>query len=430
MAGSARYAGGQAALTGLLGPFLGGAVVGLVGACASIQPPPGAPFDPDPPILLAATPDSGTVVTGFDDVVEFQFDEVIREQGLELLVTISPRHDELRVSWKRRRFTVKPQDGWHPNAVYQVTLLPGVSDLQNNRTEERTTIVFSTGGDIPNTRITGSVVNWEAGRMARNALVEAVRLPDSLTYVGSTDSLGVFELFFVPPGTYLLRAGIDGNDNQRLDRREPYDSATVVFSDSLLARDFWTFRHDTVGPRVDDLILVDSQSVAIEFNQMLGLTLPGADAFAVWELPDSNRVPVNRVLLRAEFDSLRQAAADSAAAADAAAADSLRAAAADSLGVALDSVALAPPDTVVADTTQGAVPADSLTAAAEADSARTALLLAQRPTLFLGIVITTAEPLKPETRYWVEATVSNLLGAMLQSGRFLTVPAVAEPDST
>lgn len=435
MAGSARYAGSQAALTGLLGPFLGCAVIGLVGACASMQAPPGAPFDPDPPILLAATPDSGTVVTGFDDVVEFQFDEVITERGLELLVTISPRHDELRVLWKRRRFTVKPRDGWHANAVYQVTLLPGVSDLQNNRTEERTTIVFSTGGDIPNTRITGSVVNWEGGRMARNALVEAIRLPDSLTYVGSTDSLGMFELLFLPSGTYLLRAGIDGNNNQRLDTREPYDSATVVFSDSLLARDFWTFRHDTVGPRVNDLILVDSQSVAIEFNQMLGLALPGADAFAVWELPDSNRVPVNRVLLRAEFDSLRQAAADSAA--DAAVADSLRAAAADSLGVALDSArapidsaALAPPVTVVADTTQGAVPADSLAAAAEADSIRTALLLAQRPTLFSEIVITTVEPLEPGTRYWVEATVFNLLGAMLQSGRFLTVPAVAEPDST
>lgn len=437
MAGSARYAGGQAALTRLLGPFLGGAVIGLVGACASMQAPPGAPFDPDPPILLSATPDSGTVVTGFDDVVEFQFDEVIAEQGLERLVTISPRHDELRVSWKRRRFTVKPRDGWHSNAVYQVTLLPGVSDLQNNRTEERTTIVFSTGGDIPNTRITGSVVDWEAGRIARNALVEAIRLPDSLTYVSLTDSLGMFELFFLPSGTYLLRAGIDGNNNQRLDRREPYDSVTVVFSDSLLTRDFWTFRHDTVGPRVSDLILVDSQSVAIEFSQMLGLTLPGADAFAVWELPDSNRVPVNRVLLRAEFDSLRQAAADSAAAVDAAAADSVRAALADSLGVAPDSVGApidsappAPPDTVVADTTLGAAPADSLAAAAEADSARTALLLTQRPTLLSEIVIATVEPLKPGMRYWVEATVSNLLGATLQSGRFLTVPVVAEPDST
>lgn len=437
MAGSARYAGGQAALTRLLGPFLGCAVVGLVGACASMQAPPGAPFDSDPPILLSATPDSGTVVTGFDDAVEFQFDEVIAEQGLERLVTISPRHDELRISWKRRRFTVKPRDGWHANAVYQVTLLPGVSDLQNNQTEERTTIVFSTGGDIPDTRITGSVVDWEGGRVARNALVEAVRLPDSLTYIGLTDSLGMFELFFLPSGTYLLRAGIDGNNNQRLDRREPYDSATVVFADSLLTRDFWTFRHDTVGPRVSDLILVDSQSVAIEFSQMLGLTLPSTDAFAVWELPDSNRVPVNRVLLRAESDSLRQAAADSVAAVEAAAADSLRAALADSLGVALDSAgapidsaAPAPPDTVVADTTLGAVPADSLAAAAEADSRRTALFLAQRPTLFSELVITTVEPLKPGTRYWVEATVSNLLGAALQSGRFLTVPAVAEPDST
>ncbi len=122
---------------------------------------------------------------------------------------------------------------------------------------------------------------------------------------------------------------------------------------------------------------------------------------------------------------------------DAAAADSLRAALADSLGVTpdsagapIDSALPAPVDTLVADTTLGAVPADSLAAAAEADSTRTALFLAQRPTVFSEIVITTVEPLEPGTRYWVEATVSNLLGAALQSGRFLTVPAVAEPDST
>ena len=42
----------------------------------------------------------------------------------------------------------------------------------------------------------------------------------------------------------------------------------------------------------------------------------------------------------------------------------------------------------------------------------------------------TAEPLKPGARYWIEASVANLLGAVLQSGRFLSIPAAVVPDST
>ena len=56
------------------GPIVGAIAVGLVGACASMQAPPGGPPDPDPPVLLAITPDSGAELPDFDDDVEFQFD--------------------------------------------------------------------------------------------------------------------------------------------------------------------------------------------------------------------------------------------------------------------------------------------------------------------------------------------------------------------
>jgi hypothetical protein len=171
----------------------------------------------------------------------------------------------------------------------------------------------------------------------------------------------------------------------------------------------------------------------MEFSQSLALNLPPPAAFGVWELPDSNRVIVRQVLVRAEYDSLRQAAADSAAqvAADSAAAvrDSVAAALADSLGLAPDTVAAAP-DTAVAPPEPPEVLTDSLAIAAQADSVRAAALLSQRPALFTGLVIITVEPLEPGIRYWIDAEVGNLLGVLLQSGRFLTVPAVAEPDST
>jgi hypothetical protein len=99
------------------------------------------------------------VLDGFDDDLEFQFDEVIDERsgnGLDKLILLSPVTEEVSVSWKRTRITVKPKRGWLPSVVYHVTLLPGIADLRNNRLDSTRTIIFSTGGPIPDTRLTGA----------------------------------------------------------------------------------------------------------------------------------------------------------------------------------------------------------------------------------------------------------------------------------
>ena len=115
-------------------------------ACARIEPPPGGPPDRAPPRLIATRPDSFARLTAFKGVAEFQFDEVVSEGGspnrgegtggLERLVILSPSKRVPEVRWRRNRITVRPQEGWRPNRVYRVELLPGVTDLRNNRTEE------------------------------------------------------------------------------------------------------------------------------------------------------------------------------------------------------------------------------------------------------------------------------------------------------
>ena len=185
--------------------------------------------------------------------------------------------------------------------------------------------------------------------------------------------------------------------------------------------------------------LVDSQSVALDFGQMLDSVLPHPDSFAVWELPDSTRIGVDQVLRRAEFDSLQAERAAALAAADAArVADSLAAEALAADSLAADSLAA---DSLAADSLAGiprvAVPVpppvqpDTVEpAVTEPDTSAATQLLAQRPALYSAIVIITARPLIAGTRYWVEATVFNLLAVPERSGRFLVLPAAAEPDST
>ena len=64
----------------------------------------------------------------------------------------SPTTEEPKVDWKRSRITVKPREGWRPDRVYRVELLPGVMDLRNNRSDERRVLTFTTGAPVPTRR--------------------------------------------------------------------------------------------------------------------------------------------------------------------------------------------------------------------------------------------------------------------------------------
>src|SRR5262249_13868833 len=151
---------------------------------------------------------------------------------------------------------------------YQMTLLPGITDLKNNKWVTGQTVLFSTGGPIPTTHATGRAIDWEAGGAAPRALIELTRPSDSLTFWGIADSVGRFSLAAVPPGQYVLYATVDKNTNRMRDYHEPYDSALVTL-DSTLDATLWTFTRDTVGPRIRTAQRADSSAVRLEFTQTL-----------------------------------------------------------------------------------------------------------------------------------------------------------------
>ncbi len=396
----------------------------LVG-CATIQEPPGGPPDTTPPAIVSTRPDSGAIVPGWHDAAVIQFNEVIDERsggGLDKLITLSPVPKELSVSWKRSAIAVKPKGGWRDSVVYQLTLAPGVADLRNNRLKQGRTIVFSTGGSIPATSITGTVLDWEQGRIATRALVQSVRLPDSLTYIGSTDSLGDFAIGSVPPGRYLVLASLDANNNRRIDPGEPFDSTTVQL-DSAVSHIFWTFRHDTIGPRLSRAMTVDSLTLRLEFTQVLPPEPPSAGAVTVLALPDSTPLELAHVWLQQTFDSVaaaeraaRPGPRDTTRADTTAKADTLKRPAPPPLARP-SSPALARPG--AADT--------SRTQPARADTSRAAWLLRERPKLGNVLVARLQAPLAPGGRYVVLGDVKNLIGARGTSRFVVVLPQRAAP---
>jgi hypothetical protein len=297
----------------------------LLLACARIEPPPGGPPDAAPPQLVRTTPDSFASLPDFSEDVEFSFDEVISEgsspnQGtgsgdLEKLVILSPTKEVPQVRWRRNRITVRPDEGWQRDRVYRVELLPGVTDLQRNRSDRGALVTFSTGAPRPRTTFEGTVVDWTSGRPAPAALVVATLLPDSLPYLGLADSAGHFSLGPLPPGEYIVSGVLDENRNHLADPREAFDSVRVPRGrDSAL--ELWAFVHDTAPPRIRTVTPSDSVSAVVEFTQALDprQRIP-LSAVRVSLLPDSTPVRIASVLPRPQDDSVnakRPAAPDSA----------------------------------------------------------------------------------------------------------------------
>lgn len=261
-------------------------------ACASPGMPPGGPVDTDAPVLIAVAPESGSVRSSPRSVV-FRFDEVVSERpaaapSLANFFIISPQDGSPVVDWSRSEVTVRPRRGWRANTTYTVTMLPGMTDLRGNVSRDGAVVVFSTGAEIPQTRLSGQTFDWSAGTLAANALVQAIT-PDSVIYSTMTDSSGTFALAHLPPGQYILQAIMDDNRNRALDPRERFDSTTVMLRDTLSV-DLLAFVRDSIPPRLASASAPDSETVRLNFDlplepgQPLGpqqFTIVGADSAVV-----------------------------------------------------------------------------------------------------------------------------------------------------
>ena len=355
---------------------------------------------------MAVRPDSFASLRAFKGVAEFQFDEVISEGGtpnrgegsggLERLVILSPSNRVPEVSWRRNRITVRPREGWRPNRVYRVELLPGVTDLRNNRSETGAVVTFTTGAPRPQLTLQGQVVDWTTSRPAPRALVIASLLPDSLPYRMMADSNGRFSLGPLPRGDYLVTGVLDQNGDQRQDPREAYASARLAQGKTEVG-ELWTFVHDTVPPRIQTVTADDSMRATVAFSQKLDprQRLTPRDV-TLRLLPDSTPVTVASILPEPVDDSLhakRPGVEDSTAARD---------------------------STRFADTTRlGRKVAPGLRARAIANEVKTS-----RPPLFDRLVLRVPKPWAPGARLVLEVRgVKNVTGV---TGKAVGVVAVPE----
>jgi len=171
-------------------------------------------------------------------------------------------------------------------------MMRGLADLRGNVRNTGATTFFSTGPTIPRTRISGHVFDWVTGTPANGALIESFVKPDSLhPYVALVDSGGAFVLDHLPPARYTVRAYIDRNKNLGIDPSEQWDSVSVNLIDSVHT-ELLVFVHDSVPPRIHDVVAIDSLTLQVTFDKPVDptQTLTAAN-FAIIG-PDSAPVPI------------------------------------------------------------------------------------------------------------------------------------------
>ncbi len=267
-------------------------------ACANQALPPGGPPDTAAPVIVRITPEINSVGK-VPKAVELRFDEVISETPrgatkLSELVFISPKSGDARVNWSRSRISIRPARGWKPNTVYSVQIKPGIQDLRNNGIDSIIRIVFSTGGEIPDTRITGVAFDWFAAKGLASAVVEAVAT-DSTVYQAVADSSGRFELRNLPSGPYMVRAYNDRNSNRDLDPLEIWDQASVTLTQEART-ELYAFGHDTVGLRITEVAVQDSNRVLkVVFDKPYPNDMEFSADMIVLTRADSSQVVVQRV---------------------------------------------------------------------------------------------------------------------------------------
>jgi hypothetical protein len=275
-------------------------VVIALSACASPGTPPGGPADTQAPQIVLIAPDSAKTGVRPREVI-FQFDEVVSERpsgalSLSGLFLISPRNGEARADWHRSEVAVHPERGFKANTTYTINLLPGLSDLRGNTRNTGAVTVFSTGPTLATSRITGTLFNWAEARTIAKGLVEARPVTDTTTvYVTVTDSVGDFTLRNIPNERYRVRGFSDDNSNRGLDPREPYDTVITTVADSAKV-ELLAFVHDSVGTRLSSILVKDSVTLELNFDNPLSVTnLPTPASIRVRGSDSTEVIPVMSV---------------------------------------------------------------------------------------------------------------------------------------
>ena len=153
---------------------------------------------------------------------------------------------------------MRPDEGWRPNRVYRVELLPGVTDLRSNRSTSGTVLTFTHRRPAARDHARGHRrrLDHQPARGRRAGRGAAAARQPALSRRSPTRR-GHFSFGPLPAGEYLVSGVLDENRNQRPTAARP-STACALARGKTAAGELWAFVHDTTPPRIREVTVGDS----------------------------------------------------------------------------------------------------------------------------------------------------------------------------
>lgn len=250
--------------------------------CAVQVAPSGGPVDKTPPKILEIMPQVNSTFVPLDQKVEIVFSEAMDRKSFERAIFITPDPGErVKYKFKKNKLNIEFLDSLKTNRTYVITLGTDLTDSHGNPLRESFTLAFSTGAEISNGQISGSVFSKTKvqGILIWAYILENGQQPDpakrSGDYVTQTDAQGRFTLSNLSEGNYRIFAIGDRDNNRFFDVGS--DELGVPSRDVRLTKKQLTVSNikfkmtvqDTTGPALVSVSPPDRFHLTLRFDENL-----------------------------------------------------------------------------------------------------------------------------------------------------------------
>jgi hypothetical protein len=198
----------------------GFAVLAVASGCAKKGPPSGGPPDLEPPVIVAAMPESGAAGVPLDARLTIEFSESMEPKSTGDAISLAPRVEIKQRRWSGSAVTLVLAESLRRDVTYTLLVGGGARDRHGNPVAGSGTVVFSTAATFPPGVLEGEI---EARGFSAPGtylwVYEGDRAPDSTARdydaVGLADEQNRFRIpGLAVPGRYRVWAFADLNRNR------------------------------------------------------------------------------------------------------------------------------------------------------------------------------------------------------------------------
>lgn len=202
----------------------------LLLSCGSKKAPTGGPEDLQRPSILSSLPAEFGQIT--DGRIELNFSKPLDKSSVTQAVYIYPPIQDKKITVDKSTLLIRFDEDLRPDTNYYVTVSTRLKDIRGNALLESQTLVFA-HGELNQYQLAGTISFEDE---ADSSLPVQLRLfsADSLNVLSAVSRGPSYALETLNPGSYLLRAYIDKDRNNRYDEgREPHFSTSLELRRSL-----------------------------------------------------------------------------------------------------------------------------------------------------------------------------------------------------